>query len=352
MAGTPEVSTSRSARVRRVAPTVAGLAISAIALLLVARSVDLAEAGRILASAAPGPLVVAEAVLFLGLAIRLFRWQVLLPPRRDGSRVGARPLLPILVVGYLGNAVLPARLGEVLRSYLVAQREQVAFGGALGSVLLERVVDTATLAVLAFIAAVGLAAAVWIVQGTGLLAAAAVAIVIVLAMWGFRPFVRLLERFGTFAVLRPAITTLVARLEQFVYWSGGAHRRRALGAAVVLSLGAWLCDATMVWLVGQSIGVGLPPLGAVLVLAITALATAIPSAPAYVGTFELAAVAAAGTVGVAPSDALALAVLAHGLALLPTIILGPLALASMGGGLRRLSQAAIEEQQAQEPGTT
>ncbi len=352
MTGLPQHRARHSPRARRAVLAMVGLVISAIALIVVGRSVDLAQTGRILASAAPGPLIIALAVLFLGLAIRLFRWLVLLPPRRDGSRVGARNLLPILVVGYLGNAVLPARLGEVLRSFLAAQREQVAFGGALGSVLLERVVDTATLAVLAFVAAAGLGAAGWIVQGTGLIAGAGVIIVIVLATWGFRPFVRLLEQFARIAVLRPVVTSLMARLEQFVYWSGGAHRRQALAIAVVLSLGAWLGDATMVWLVGQSVGVALPPLGAVLVLAITALATAIPSAPAYVGTFELAAVAAAGAVGVQPTDALALAVLAHGLTLLPTVTLGPIALAGMGGGLRRMSLAAIEERQAQEPRAT
>jgi hypothetical protein len=78
-------------------------------------------------------------------------------------------------------------------------------------------------------------------------------------------------------------------------------------------------------------------------MSVTVLATAIPSAPAYVGTFELAAVTVAVSLGVPADSALALAVLAHSLGLLPTAIGGSAALVYMGGGLRVLSAAAVEQ---------
>lgn len=334
---------SAVARLRDTGVAAFGLLISAISLILVARSVDVAAAGRLVTSAAIEPLIVGLAIFLVGLALRFVIWQTLLPPRADGSRVSAGRLAPILMVGLLGNAVLPARLGEVIRAYLVSRRENIAFGGALGSVALERVVDTATLAVMAFVAAMGAGAAVWIVQGTGLLAVAGIVLLVALATTGLRPLLGLLARLSTIRALEAPVTELLRRLERFVHWSGGAHRRRAMGITLGLSAAAWLCNAAMFWMVGQAVGASISPMDALLIMAVTVLATAIPSAPAYVGTFELAAVTVATSLGVPAENALALAVLAHALGLLPTAIGGSAALVYMGGGLRVLSATALEE---------
>jgi uncharacterized protein (TIRG00374 family) len=320
-----------------------GLLISAVSLFLVARSVDLGAAGRVIARAAIGPLMVGMAIFLVGLALRFVIWQTLLPPRSDGSRVSAGRLAPILMVGLLGNAVLPARLGEVIRAYLVSRREKIAFGGALGSVALERVVDTAILAVLAFVAAMGATAAVWIVRGTGLLAVAGIVVMVALATTGLRPLLNLLARFSAIRVLEAPVAAVYRRVEPFVHWSGGAHRRRAIGIVLCLSAAAWLCNAAMFQLVGNAVGASISPGGALLIMAMTVLATAIPSAPAYVGTFELAAVTVAVSLGVPADTALAMAVLSHAVGLLPTAIGGPAALAYIGGGLRALSATAAEE---------
>ena len=331
------------ARLRETGVAAFGLLVSAVSLVLVVRSVDVAAAGRIVAGAAIGPLIVAMAIFLVGVALRFVIWRTLLPPRADGSRVSAGRLAPILMVGLLGNAVLPARLGEVIRAYLVSRRENVALGGALGSIALERVVDTAMLAMMAFVAAVAAGAAVWMVRGTGLLAAAGVVVLVALATTGLRPFMGLLTRLSAIHALEAPLGAVGRRLERFVHWSGGSHRRRAMGITMCLSGAAWLCNAAMFGLVGQSVGASISPVGALLIMAITVLSTAIPSAPAYVGTYELAAVTVATSLGVPPETALALAVLSHVLGLLPTAIGGSAALAYLGGGLRGISATAVEE---------
>lgn len=340
-------ASSATSRVRRAGVAVLGLIVSVLSLLLVARSVDLAETARILANAAMAPLILAEAVFLAGLGFRIVIWRVLLPDRSDGSRVTAARLTPVLMVSLLGNLLLPARLGEVVGAYLISRRENLSLGSAFGSVALQRIIDTAALAVMAFLAAATAGAASWIVQGTGLLAVAGIVLVIALSTTGLRPVVHLLGRFASVSALRRPVLAIVRRLERFVYWSGGAHRRRAIGLALAVSVGAWLCNAVVFWLAGWAVGASLSPAGALLLMAVTVLATAIPSAPAYVGTFELAAVTVAVSLGVPGGTALALAVLAHALGILPTAIGGPLALASLGGGLRNLSVAAVEERRSQ-----
>jgi len=334
-------------RVRRAAVAIVGLALSAISLVLVASSVDVGAAARILAAVALGPLVVGAAVLFVTMALRVLIWQTLVPARPDGSRVSLRRLMPILLVGYLGNALLPARLGEVLRAYLVSRRESIALGGALGSVALERIIDTAILAVMAFVAAAAAGATGWVLQGTGLLAGASIVLLAGLATVGLQPFLAILLRVGYVPIMQAPVRAVARRVEPFVYWSGGPHRRRAMAVTIGLCLVTWTCSAATVWFVAQAVGASLSPAGCVLVMAVAALSSAIPAAPAYVGTYELAAVTVAASLGVPRDTALALAVLAHVVGLLPTIVGGPLALASLGGGLRNLSAAALEERRVQ-----
>jgi hypothetical protein len=193
------------------------------------------------------------------------------------------------------------------------------------------------------VAAVGAGAAVWILRGTGLLAAAGIVLLVALATIGLQPLLGLFARLSAIKPLKAPVDAVVLRLERFVHWSGGSHRRRAIGITLVLSVVVWLCNAAMFALAGQSVGVSISPLGALLLMSVTVLSTAIPSAPAYVGTFELAAVTVATSLGVPADSALALAVIAHALGLLPTAIGGSASMAYIGGGFKVLSANAAEE---------
>jgi uncharacterized protein (TIRG00374 family) len=329
---------------QRSAIAVIGLAASAISLFLLAHVVDLGQTARILGATAVAPLIVGLAVFQVGLALRFWICRTLLPSREDGSRVPIGRVAPVVLVGLLGNVLLPARFGEVIRAYLFSRREGLPFGGAVGSTALERILDTVTLAVMAFLAAVVAGSTGWIIQGTGLLAAAGIILIVALATTGLTPLVRFLGRLATVGPLGRPVSAVMRRLSSFVYWSGGAHRRGPIALALGLSAVAWLANAAMFLLVGGAVGVQVSPAGALLIMAVTVLATAIPSAPASVGTFELAAVTAALSLGVPADTALAMAVLAHGVSLLSTLVGGPLALAYVGwGGLRGLSGAALSE---------
>lgn len=330
-------------RIRRAGVAILGLIVSLVSLFLVVRSVNLAEVGRIVTGASIGLIALALGVMSLALGLRVVTCFVLLADRADGSRVGIGRLISPVLVGYLGNLVLPARLGEVVRSYLISRREALPIGATLGSVALERILDTAMLAAIAFVAASLLGAAPWIVQGTGLMAVVGVILVTALAITGLQPLVRLLGRLGSIRVLGAPMSALMKVIEPFAHWSGGGHRRRAIGLGLALSLAAWLCNAAMFWLVGRAVGASLSPAAAMLVMAVTVLATAIPAAPGYVGTFELAAVAVAASLGIPRDIAFALAVLAHVIALVPAAVGGSIALMRLGGGLGPLSAAALEQ---------
>lgn len=313
---------------RRALVAVLGLAISAIAVWLCIQSVDLPAVGALLSQARPGPIVAFFAVLAVEIAVRGARWSVLLP-RIGSGRVPTRRTLPPLMVGYLGNTVLPARLGEPVRAVLLASREGLAAAASFGSVVLERVIDTTTLALIVLPAAYLAGAPPWIVDGAALAALLAGAVLVVLS---FADLDRVAQTIDARAghVEPGAVGSLVGAIarafRRFAEGVGASGRRQVVLVGGLLSVVAWGLDASLIWLAAWSLGVTLEPAQAVLIAGVAVLATVIPAAPGYIGTYELAATAAGVAVGIAPETALAIAVLAHALTLLAITVGGTVAL--------------------------
>jgi uncharacterized protein (TIRG00374 family) len=317
-----------------------GLLVSIAALWLVIHSVDLGACAEVLSRANPIPLVACLAVIATQVFLRSVRWRLLLPPPLGGGHLRVQRIVPVLLVGYLGNAVLPARLGEPIRAYLVARRENLDAAEAFGSVVLERVVDTATLAVMAFVAAAAVNAASWIVQATALAAIAGTAVTAALVVIGPGRMVDLTRSIVAHLPFATRAEPILKRLDDFARGIDRPSRSSAVVVAALVSAACWMLDAATFWLVAQSIGVPVDPAEALLIAAVTVLGTALPSAPGYVGTFELAAATTARALGVAAAPALALAVLAHAMTVLPTAGAGAVSLVAMNARLDRLATNA------------
>ena len=333
-------------RLGRIALALGGVLLSAIAIALLAGSVDLSATAATLGRAQFAWLLPILGLLAIQVVLRSARWRALLPPRPDGRAIPLRRIPPVLLIGYLGNAALPARLGELIRAYLIARRERVDMPESFGSVVLERIVDTATVAMVAFVAAVLAGAPGWIVQGTAVVGGGGAVLVVILCTTGLERPIRAVQR----RVGRPRrwqwLPGLLDRVARFARGAGGAHRRRTVVLAAGVSTAAWLIDGTTFWLIGRALGIELSPASALLVASVTVISSALPSAPGYVGTFELAAVAVATVVGVDPAHGLALAVLAHALTVLPVALGGVVSLALVGGGVRWLSDTGAAARRA------
>ncbi len=331
---------SPTARARRLVVPALGGAISVAAVVVALQGIDLRQTLDLLAAVRPGPLALAAMALVVQLLVRSWRWSLLLPAGPRGP-VPPRRLVPIVLIGYLGNAVLPARLGDPIRAILVGRREAIPTSSAFGSVVLERAVDTLTLALIAVVAASLAGAPDWAVRTVLLVATAAGAVVIAAQTPVPARIVGWLD-----GRARPAARSSIARLDRFVRAMDARGRRGALTGAGGLSVVAWVLDGVTYWAVAQSLGVDLTPAGAMFVAAITVLGTAVPSAPGYIGTFELAASAAARSLGVPPEQALAFAILVHALTVLPLAIGGAASLVWIGARFGDLARAADDSTMA------
>jgi uncharacterized protein (TIRG00374 family) len=333
-------SPSRDPRRGTVRLRLVGLAISVAALALVLQSVDLGKSVDQISRANLTYLAACLAVIATQVVLRSLRWRLLLPRRRDGGPIPLRRVPAPLLVAYLGNAVLPARLGEPIRAYLVARREDVDAVECFGSVVLERIVDTATLAVVAFVAAAEVGAPDWLVRATALVAFGGVVLVAGIVLVGLKRFASLARRLTAHVPGSGTLGPIVDRLDDFARGVDRPSRSSAIAVAAVVSAVCWLLDMTTFWLVARSLGIELSPAAALLVAAVTVLGTALPSAPGYVGTFDLAAATTAQALGVGSASAFALAVVAHVMTVVPIAVAGAVSLVAMDARLGRLAADA------------
>ena len=126
------------------------IGLSAGLLTLFLATVDIRRMLDSLAGASYGYLAPGIALYFVGVWIRTLRWQALL--RHLKSAPVAR-LFPVVVVGYMANHLLPMRIGELVRSYHVSEREGVSKASAFATIMIERVMDAVTLLALVAVAA-------------------------------------------------------------------------------------------------------------------------------------------------------------------------------------------------------
>jgi glycosyltransferase 2 family protein len=298
--------------------------VSIVAFVLVFRSVDPAATARVLGRATPGWLTIVAGFLLIDLVVRGMRWRRLLAPVRD---VPFGATFAYLLIGYLANNVLPARLGELVRSHYLGDREGISRATALGTVVVERVVDVAVVVAIA-------AAAILVLSVRGIVASAVlvgvaivVLLVVALAVGIAAHRVPGAARIAAFADRWPRVRELATRLQEGLAVAGDA---RTLVAALAFSVVAWGATLLAFAAGGQAVGIQLTIGQAALLASGTALASAIPSGPASLGTFELAAVRIAGALGVAAEPAFALALLVHAAILVITSVGGVIALVRLG----------------------
>jgi len=314
--------------------------------------VDLDEIRDALSQANYSFVVPAIALYFVAVFFRALRWRYLLSPL--GSFSLGR-LYPVVVIAYMANNVLPARLGELVRSYYLARRERVSASAALATVAVERVYDGVTL--LAFGAVSGLVLLLLGEFGGGSDISPAIAIVLAtLTGLGFLGALVLLTLLSTSpgvvealdrwlgiipARIRPKARELYHTFVQGLSILNSPRRHLGL---FVLSVPVWLLEAGVYLVISYSFGIDalfgsfwVLILVVLLVTATSNLATSVPTSIGGIGPFEVVAQQTLLALGVGGTLAVPYALVVHIVALwLPVNLLGLALLWRQNLSLRQL----------------
>jgi uncharacterized protein (TIRG00374 family) len=314
----------------------ASLAISALFIALFLRATHPRELGDALNQANYWWLIPATAVLFIAISVRCLRWSILMRPV---ARMSPRSLMPYAIIGYMANNLLPARAGEVVRAYVLGEREKVSRFGTLGTIAVERLFDGSALVLMLLIAGafVGF-------EDSRLRSIAIASTVLFLAAFTFFYLLTLSEDRAK-RILHRFIRLLPARFEpqvealtdSLVGSLRSVHDWRSLTAVILLSGLAWTVEAASYAVIGQGFDLGVSFGHYCLLLSAANLAIIIPTFFGGTGPFEWAAKLVLVGAGVSEGVAGAYSVIAHAVILVPTTIIGLLILWSFGISFRRIT---------------
>jgi uncharacterized protein (TIRG00374 family) len=278
--------------------------------------VNLGDTIELILSANVGLLVLAFVVYYATFPIRAFRWRYILA--KVGTRVRFVDALEILYISWFVNCLVPAKLGDLYRAYLLKADNGASASKTVGTIFIERIADIIVIFVMA------LAAGYWSFRGRSM---PGVDVIFILG------FVLAVILIGAVIVLRfygqHATRFLPMRFaelwQRFHEGSTGALTRSALPVIGVTTVFIWLLEGARLYFVIHALGIPGVDLGisaSVFVALVAALLTAMPLTPAGVGFVEAGIAGALLIYGVSPEHAAAIALTDRAISILSVIVTG------------------------------
>jgi glycosyltransferase 2 family protein len=312
---------------------VAALGIAVVAMAAVAWQLDWHAVLRTWAEVAWPWVLLTALINIANTWVEGLRWQTVL--RASDIRVRAHRAFASMLVGTVGNVLLPLKLGEAARAWTLARIERVPLTTVVSTVVLDRILDglaiVPMLAVLVLAGApVGLTMPGGRAIAIGVLAAAAV---VSLAVAGWR---RLRARHGA-----GSGTRLAPHLDAFLLGLATLRRRHSLARAGGLAVLSWCTRTLVVWSMFPAFGLHASVMHALLTLVTINVSIVVVATPGNVGTFELAAAAALHLLGAPAEMAVSFALALHLAEVLPTSLLGALTIWRLGLHFDRMGLAAF-----------
>jgi uncharacterized protein (TIRG00374 family) len=275
------------------------------------RGIEWRQVARIVAGAAPGRLALTACIGTTTLFLRAFRWRMLL--NAEGA-VSVSTAFWATAAGYLGNNVLPARAGELVRTFMISSRSALENTYVLATALSERVADAVALVIISAVVLLILPAQPeWLTRAArsfailGLLGALGIAVLPLLGSFARA----VIERAPVPHALRPR---LITAMEHGLRGMRAFHDARRLSGFLGLTILIWCLDALGTVIVGTALGFQIPVPVAFLLIAGLGLGSALPSTPGYVGIYQFVAVTVLTPFGFSRTDAVAYILVAQALA--------------------------------------
>jgi hypothetical protein len=310
-------------------PGIAGLLLSVALLWWVLHDVSFADVWRHLRQVRPLPFALAVAFATATFPLRAVRWRYIL--RLEGALLPYAPLWHATAIGFMANNLLPARAGELARAYAARKLTAVRLSSALGSLVVERVLDGIAIVAL-------LTLAIWAGGFTGEADVAGVPLATVARSGGAaflvllaaalaavhwpEPGLRLARFVATRTIPERWADRLLHALRGVLSGLDALRSPVRFLAALLWTFGVWLVNAASFWLCAVAFGLSLPAVAAFVVQGLVAFGVAIPSSPGFFGPFEAACRVSLALYGVTADRAVSYAVGYHFATFIPITLLG------------------------------
>jgi len=294
-----------------------GVAISLVFLYLALRGLGLNELGQAFTQANYWWVIPGVAVFFVDVWVRAWRWHYLLKPLKS---IPTKDLFPTVTIGYFGNNILPARAGELLRAIVLKKDEGIPISASLATIIIERVFDGVVMLGFVF---VNLPELALLTSSSGFIGdirslAIVGTVIFIGALLAFLLAAMFPER--TLTAIQ-AVTTRLApkRFQEKIlgfserFLGGMAALRSPYGVLMIFvtTVVIWLLETGKYWFLMHAFPFKVSFFTLMLMNGIVNLATTIPSAPGYVGTFDAPGIAVLTAYGVPKATAAAYTLSLH-----------------------------------------
>lgn len=304
-----------------------GIGVSVFFMALLFRKIDFNHLWSALVRADYRYILLAVVCTFSSYFLRAVRWHYLLIPEK---RIPLSSLYSATIIGYMANNLLPARLGEFVRAFVLAQREGLRTPAVFASLVIERLFDGFTVMLILLFTLFmlrlpqGLSEAETILKTGGVvtfvLYAAVVAFLFLLKYQTMRTLA------WTGVLLKPFPKQLSERIVPLLGSFIGGIRMSSKGghiaAVLVSSLSVWLFCVIPVDMVLQGFGIHLPVTASMFILVLLVFAVMVPASPGFIGTYHYACFKGLSAFGIAESTAVSIALVLHGITFFPVIFAG------------------------------
>ena len=319
----PLVADSQAAKIQRrsIWSWAAAIALGGVLLFKSLQGVDWARVWAAVAAARWEYLTASALTSVVSYVLRALRWRILL---NAGTKepLSAGLVFRANMAGYVGNSLLPARAGEVIRCLIVSARSSLSRGYVLTTELGERLFDAMVLVACGSLALLYVRdTPVWMGGVARSMALAAGAGALTLSMLPFVDrWIRLLvDKTGLPAGVKQKVSTLIG---QVVLGVGAFHHLGRFLSFTALTGVIWTTDAAGIMLAARGLNFSVPFAAAVLLLAAMGLGSALPSTPGYVGIYQFVTVTTLAPFGVPRDIALAFSLVSQAFAYVVVIALG------------------------------
>lgn len=266
-------------------------------------------------------LIPAAISVMASFIVRAIRWKMLVAPIK---KVSFDNTFSATMIGYMGNNILPFRLGDLLRAFAFAKDTGIKKSTTLASLLLERILDLMTT-----LMALGLVLVYFPNFPLWATRIGYVALMIVTVLITFTVLMQFkneyILRFTKF-ILKPMPdkwnSTVAKKLISFSDGLQVVSQYKKYFGLLIVSILHWPIYISTVWFTFQAFDYSFGIIEAFVVLVFITFAVAIPSAPGYVGTFHGLVVASMALFGLAGDSARAFAVVLHAINYVPVTLVG------------------------------
>ena len=313
-----------------------GTALSLLCLALAFKGIDFREVWTALMLTNYGFVLIAIAMVVVGVFVRAARWRLLFYPRHRKLRLNK--LLAVLLIGQMTNIVIPGRFGELVRVYMLGEIERESKARVLGTIALEKAVDMLMLLFLLISLLPVMPLPRWVQESGAALVITAPSFFLTLILLAYQKK-RVLLAFTCLSRFLPRLRQVhLMRQTEAALGSLDILRRWDLGLWILgWSILNWGLGAVTNYLIFLAMDVPLPFTAAIFLLLVLSLGVAVPSSPGKVGVFHYLTILTLAIFGVERSFALTYSLVLHLVVFLPPSILGAFFLWWENLSLRQLS---------------